>query len=47
MQIFRQHYPEGKNYVVASDITLPFERTHNGVTVTFIGLEQLIQKLKS
>ena len=40
---FRNHYPLGKNYVVASDVQTPIVRQHKNLTITFIGANDLAQ----
>lgn len=42
LKIFRNNYPEGKNFVVAVDVKIGFEKKFNDLIVTFIGLEELI-----
>ena len=46
MNAFRRLYPEGKNYVVAYDVKRPFQRTYKNLTVEFLNLEQLIERLE-
>lgn len=43
---FRHHYPKGENFVVASDIDEPFQRTYDDLTVTFVNTKDLIKRLK-
>lgn len=38
---FRKQYPQGKNFVVASNIIQPYTRTLGGQSVTFTGLNTL------
>ena len=45
MIAFRNNYPEGKNYVVASDVEIPFEREYNGLILSFVNTQQLIAEL--
>lgn len=42
---FRNHYPEGENLVVASNIDTSFKRTYEDLTITFVSTEELIKKL--
>lgn len=42
---FRNIYPEGKSFVVASDVERPYTRTYDGVEVEFAALEDLITRL--
>jgi len=46
VKIFRQRYPEGATYVVASDIDRPVDRHFYGIHVSFVDLNTLIKKLK-
>jgi predicted AAA+ superfamily ATPase len=45
-EAFRKNYPEGKNYVVASDINTPFERRFDKTVITFVNTQHLIEDLK-
>ena len=45
IEVFRKHYPEGKNYIVASNIDIPFERQHENITLSFINTKQLMKEL--
>ncbi|MFQ5677269.1 MAG: ATP-binding protein, partial [bacterium] len=45
LKIFRRRYPQGKNYVVATDIDRDYERDYDGISVTFVSLESLINLL--
>jgi len=45
LKIFRRNYPEGENFVVATDIDRDYERDYNGITVKFVALESLINLL--
>ena len=42
---FRERYPKGVNYVVAADIDRSYRKTSNGITVEFVCLHDLIEKL--
>ena len=39
--VFRRHYPEGGNFIVAADVDGPFTRDYKGLQVRFIGLKDL------
>jgi hypothetical protein len=42
---FRRQYPQGKNLVVASDVSRTFTQTYNGVEVRFVSLGELIAEI--
>ena len=42
---FRHLYPEGVSFVVARDVDAPYVRTHRGVPVHFVSLDDLIDRL--
>ena len=42
---FRQHYPEGKNYVVASDITSSFEKKYENINIQFVSCQNLLKNI--
>ena len=42
---FRARYPGGATYVVATDVTRAFAKTHRGVRVQFVSLAGLIERL--
>ena len=42
----RTLYPQGENYVVAHDIVEPFTRQHNGIILNFVGVNDLIERLR-
>lgn len=42
---FRQHYPKGNNFVVASDVDMTYERQYGEIKVSFISLSNLIEAL--
>lgn len=44
---FRRHYPNGRNYVVASDVNQSYSRTYDEVTVQFIGARDLPGHLRN
>lgn len=45
VEAFRKYYPDGKNYIVASNIDIPFERQHGDITLSFVSTKQLIEEL--
>ncbi len=45
IKAFRKRYPEGKNFVVASDIERTFSGSYDGVRVRFVSLQSLIKEL--
>ena len=46
MKAFRRIYPDGKNLVVARDVTRSFSRSYGKILVEFVGLDQLISYLE-
>ncbi len=42
---FRRQYPLGENYVVAADVTTSFRRQYKEVTVQFVNLSTLLDRL--
>jgi len=44
---FRSLYPEGDNFIVSYNIDTPFNRTHKGLTISFVHPRDLIKKLKT
>lgn len=47
IEAFRYYYPQGKNYVVASDIDKPFERRYGDTVLSFVNTKSLIAELLS
>jgi len=45
LQAFRRQYPEGHNWVVATDIDQEYVRRYRGVEVRFVSLSKLIERL--
>jgi hypothetical protein len=45
-EAFRGPYPHGDNFVVSSNIDIPFSRKQKGLTITFVNTKDLIKKLK-
>lgn len=43
-EVFREHYPDGDNFVVSSNIDTPFSRKYKGLTITFVNTKDLIEK---
>jgi hypothetical protein len=43
---FRRVYPDGRNLVVAADVDRPFERREAGLRLEYVGLADLVQRLK-
>jgi uncharacterized protein len=44
---FRHLYPDGENYVVASDVDTAYSRTFDGFEAQFVSLEQLLARLSN
>ncbi len=44
---FRRLYPAGQNFVVASDVDVPFKRSYDDLEAEFVSLEALIARLAS
>lgn len=42
---FRRLYPQGDNFVVATDVERSFKRTYEGVRVDFVSLDTLVDRL--
>jgi uncharacterized protein len=47
LTIFRKSYPDGRNFVVATDVDRPFSATYGAVTVEFTGLADFVALLES
>jgi uncharacterized protein len=45
LRSFRHLHPKGGNWIVAADVTRPFQRVQNGLTLDFIGLEELARRV--
>jgi len=43
--VFRKLYPEGRNFIVASDVTIPFARKIDEILLEFVSPEMLIKAL--
>jgi len=46
LKIFRGLYPEGKNYVVAQDVSQSYLKKYNDIDVLFVSLQDLIAALQ-
>ena len=46
MKAFRRQYPEGDNLVVAQDVDRPYARPHGGLMVRYVGLRNLLGRLR-
>ncbi|TAK75173.1 MAG: ATP-binding protein [Gammaproteobacteria bacterium] len=46
MKIFREKYPQGENYVVASNISDSFHKKYGDLSVHFVGLHDLIMNVQ-
>jgi predicted AAA+ superfamily ATPase len=44
---FRRLHPAGQNFVVATDVDTPHRRAHDGIEISFVSLEHLIQQLST
>jgi uncharacterized protein len=44
---FRRAYPEGESFVVAPDVSRPFDRKVDGSLVRYVGLDELVRMLSS
>lgn len=45
IRAFRSSYPEGANYVVASDVERPFSRAYDNINIRFVSLDNLIKAI--
>jgi predicted AAA+ superfamily ATPase len=46
LRVFRRHYPRGDTFVVAADVDRPSVRRAGDVTLTVIGLKDLVERLR-
>jgi hypothetical protein len=46
MAAFRKRYTHGENYVVASNVIIPFERTYEEIKLIFVSPQELIKLLQ-
>lgn len=44
-EAFRTHYPQGNNFVVASNFDRPIKRTYDGFTIIFVNPHDLVREL--
>ena len=45
LKAFRRRYPQGKNFVVAANVTDSFNKVYGDLTVTFVSLQELIKQI--
>ncbi len=45
-EAFRKDYPNGENFIVASNVFKPYKRQHKNLTIWFVNPTSLIRKLK-
>ena len=45
LRAFRYHYPEGENWLVATDVDRPHRRTVDDIEVEFIGIGDMMSRL--
>lgn len=45
LKIFRGHYPKGENFVVATDVDRSYQRDYDGIKVSFVSLQGLLESL--
>ena len=45
IEAFRRIYKDGSNYVVAHDVTRPFQRIYKEHTIEFINIKHLMEKI--
>ena len=43
IKAFRQIYPNGKNFIVSTDIVSPITKEHDGNKIIFVNIENLIK----
>lgn len=46
LRAFRKRYPDGENWIVASDVDRSFHRTEDGLRIEFIGIKDLARRLE-
>lgn len=44
-RVFRNYYPEGKNFVVSPGITASFEKSYGDILIAFVNVSQLVDAL--
>jgi len=42
---FRRQYPDGQNYVVSYDVDRTLSKDYNGISVSFVNLNTLIDDI--
>ena len=47
IKFFRNLYPHGKNYVVAADVKLNYEKRYDSLIVHFVDMNSLIKELET
>ena len=47
LSAFRRRYPNGRNFVVASDVVEAFERRYGGLGVRFVSLPGLLRAVRA
>ena len=45
LKAFRRRYPDGRNFLIAADIIDSFDRVFDGITVSFISIEEFLETL--
>ncbi len=45
LKIFRRHYPDGSNFVVAADVARTYSRRYHDIVVTFVNLHGLVKEV--
>lgn len=43
---FRKRYPHGENFIVASNVIMPFEREYEGIKLIFVNPQELVKRLQ-
>ena len=46
IEAFRRLHPQGDNFVVATDIEVPFNRRYKDITLSFVNSQELVARLK-
>ena len=45
LHVFRKLYPKGENFVVGYDVDKSYQKQYDDLIVTFVSIQELIQKL--
>ena len=45
-EAFRKLYPDGDNFVVSSNVDIPFNREYKGLSITFASMQELIARIQ-